>query len=293
MPNITVLLNDFTIFLKNAADATLSTIFTVAILLFVTWLLVRIAKRGMQKMEQRIAETNPSSVALARFVRHIITATIWFAGISTSITLTPLESVLNKLLAAGGVLAVVAGIASQEALGSMVSGLMILAFRPFSIGDVIRYVDNDISGVVEEITLRHTIVRTWENKRMIVPNSKMNSAIIENADYKDSRVCVLFDINITYESDLPRAQQLLARVIREHPSFLDTRSAQEKQDNVPDVLVRVKDLAASWVVLRAWLWAKDNGTAAAMKSDIMMRAKEIFAQEGIDLAYPHLTLVQK
>ena len=85
----------------------------------------------------------------------------------------------------------------QEALGSIVSGMMILAFKPFVIGDVVRCVDNDISGVVEEITLHHTAIRTYENKRVIVPNSVMNNSIIENADYGDSRVCAFLEIGVT------------------------------------------------------------------------------------------------
>ena len=100
-------------------------------------------------------------------------------------------------------IAVVAGLAAQEALGSVVSGMMILAFKPFKMGDVVRYVDNDITGTVEEITLHHTAVRTFENKRVIIPNSKMNSAIIENADYADSKVCVFLTVGITYESSRP------------------------------------------------------------------------------------------
>lgn len=284
---------ELTAFLAERLGGLLATGLFIAVLLFVTWLGVRLVKHFFKRLQGRLQAANNSSAALVSFASHIVVALIWFSGISAAIAVTPLEGVLNKLLAAGGVLAVVAGIASQEALGSMVSGLMILAFRPFALGDVIRYVDNDISGIVEEITLRHTVIRTWESKRVIVPNSKMNSAIIENADYGDRRVCVLLDINVTYESDLALAQTVLAGTIRAHPSFLDYRSEEERAADAPEVLVRVKELAESWVVLRAWLWAKDNGTAAAMKSDILQSAKRAFAEAGVELAYPHLVVVQK
>ena len=210
-----------------------------------------------------------------------------------SSTIGAVQDILNKLLAAGGIITVVAGLASQEALGSMVSGIMILVFKPFTLGDVVRYVDNDISGVVEEITVHHTTIRTWENKRVIVPNSKMNSAIIENADYADSKVCVFLDIGITYESDIERAKDLLSAEIEKHPSFFDYRTVDDRMNGAPPVVVRVVELADSAVVLRAWLWARDNGTAAVMKSDLLQSVKGAYDRAGIDIAYPHLVVVNK
>ena len=200
---------------------------------------------------------------------------------------------MNKLMAAGGVLAVVGGLASQEALGSIVSGLMILAFKPFVIGDVVRCVDNNISGVVEEITLRHTAIRTYENKRVIVPNSVMNSSIIENADYTDSRVCSFLEIGVTYESDIGRAKQLLAEEIARQPDFLDVRTPEQIAEGAPLVQVVVLALAESSVTLRASLWAKDNGTAFSLKCTVQENIKKIYEQEGIGIAYPHLVVVSE
>ena len=174
----------------------------------------------------------------------------------------------------------------------MVSGVMILAFKPFKMGDVVRYVDNDITGCVEEITLHHTAVRTFENKRVIIPNSKMNSAIIENADYADSKVCVFLTVGITYESDLKKAKELLAREVRKQPAFLDIRTEQQKKDGVPDVPVVMLELADSAVVLRASLWAKDNATAFALKCAVLEGIKLTYDAEGIDIAYPHMQVVK-
>ena len=174
----------------------------------------------------------------------------------------------------------------------VVSGVMILLFKPFKMGDVVRYVDSDITGTVEEITLHHTAVRTVENKRVIIPNSKMNSAIIENADYADSKVCVFLTVGITYESDLKKAKELLAREVRKQPTFLDIRTEQQKKDGVPDVPVVVLELADSAVVLRASLWAKDNATAFALKCAVLEGIKLTYDAEGIDIAYPHMQVVK-
>ena len=173
----------------------------------------------------------------------------------------------------------------------VVSGVMILLFKPFKMGDVVRYVDSDITGTVEEITLHHTAVRTVENKRVIIPNSKMNSAIIENADYADSRICVFLTVGVSYESDLKKAKELLAAEVARQPSYLDVRTEQQKHDGAPKVTVVVLELADSSVTLRASLWAKDNATAFALKCAVLEGIKQTYDREGIEIAYPHMQIV--
>ena len=168
---------------------------------------------------------------------------------------------------------------------------MILLFKPFKMGDVVRYVDSDITGTVEEITLHHTAVRTVENKRVIIPNSKMNSAIIENADYADSRICVFLTVGVSYESDLKKAKELLAAEVARQPSYLDVRTEQQKHDGAPKVTVVVLELADSSVTLRASLWAKDNATAFALKCAVLEGIKQTYDREGIEIAYPHMQIV--
>ena len=182
---------------------------------------------------------------------------IYFAAFAIIVSSIPaLNQAMTKLLAAGGVLAVVFGLAGQEALGSIASGMMILAFRPFVIGDVVNVVSQGVAGTVEEISLRHTVLRTIENKRVIIPNSTMNAAIVENADYGDKNVCLTLDIGITYESDVDQALAVLADEVGAHPDYLDLRTEEAKANGAPRVTVRVNELADSAVVLRALLWGK-------------------------------------
>jgi len=274
------------------------TLLSLILVILMTVVIKRIVSRGLHRLQTRLRAQNNSSAALIGFMSHIVVGLVYIFGIISVIgvlrtTIPVIDKIFTSLLAAGGIITVIAGIASQEALGSMVSGIMILAFKPFELGDVVRYVDNDISGVIEEITVHHTTIRTWENKRVIIPNSKMNSAIIENADYADSKVCVLLDIGVTYESDLVRAKALLMQEIEKHPDYIDNRTPMDKENGVPRVLVRIKELADSAVVLRAWVWARDNATAAAMKSDLLQSVKAAYEANGVEIAYPHLVVVNK
>ena len=280
-------------FLETPAGRFLGMAGLAIVVTVLTCVAARSVNRVMQRLVDRQRKSGSSFATFTGFTRYIAVAAVYFAGGMVIVGAIPvLSSAVRTLLATGGVIAVVAGLAAQEALGSVVSGMMILAFKPFKMGDVVRYVDNDITGCVEEITLHHTAVRTFENKRVIIPNSKMNSAIIENADYADSKVCVFLTVGITYESDLKKAKELLAREVRKQPTFLDIRTEQQKKDGVPDVPVVVLELADSAVVLRASLWAKDNATAFALKCAVLEGIKLTYDAEGIDIAYPHMQVVK-
>lgn len=281
-------------FFSTDAGRLIGTVWLIVVVVLLTLWGARLVSRFMRRMIELQKQKNSANATVLAFFRYVAIAAVYFAGFAVIVSNIPfLSAGLNKVLAAGGVIAVVAGFAAQEALGSVVSGMMILAFKPFVIGDVVRYLDNDISGVIEEITLHHTTIRTWENKRVIIPNSKMNSAIIENADYADSRVCVFLEIGITYESDVDLAKKLLAEEVARNPEFLDVRTPAQRAADAPEVPVVVLELAANAVKLRASLWAKDNGSAFALKCAVQENILKQYAQNGVDIAYPHLVIVEK
>ena len=270
----------------------LTTAFFIVVVVLLTIFLGRAINRFFRhRFEKMLAEGNPGATAFS-YLRYLALGGLYFGAFAVIVSNIPLlASGMNKLFAAGGVLAVVAGLASQQALGSMVSGAMILFFKPFVIGDVINMVSEGVTGTVEEITLRHTILRTVENKRVIIPNDSMSSAIIENANHTESKVCLLLDLGISYESDITHAMHIMREEIQHHPDFYDNRTEEDKQKNAPPVVVRVQELGESAVLLRAQLWAKDSGVAFAMRSDLLQSIKERCDQEGVEIAYPHLVVV--
>ena len=278
-------------FYYNTFGVILGKVLLIAVTILIMLIAVKITNRIFRKVPNHMKTVNKSGATLATFLRYPVLFLISFAAFAIIVSsIPPINAAMNKLLAAGGVLAVVFGLAGQEALGSVAAGVMILAFRPFVIGDVVNVVSEGVTGTVEEITLRHTVLRTIENKRVIIPNSTMNTSVVENADYGDKKVCLTMDVGITYESDLDRALAILADEVARHPDYLDRRTEEDKEKGVPLVTVRVNELADSAVVLRALLWGKDNGTAFAMRAELLRRIKNRFDAEGIGLAYPHLVV---
>lgn len=266
---------------------------TILLILVLLKISLKFNDRLFNKITNNIKNSNQSSnITYIPFLRHTVKAILYFiAVISIAQNIPGFGSVASALLASTGVLTVVVGFASQEAMANIVSGVMILAFRPFHIGDVINY--NGTVGTVEEISLRHTILKTLENKRLIVPNSSMNKDVIENANFSESKVCTFLEIGISYESSIDEAKAIIADNCKKHKDYFDNRTNEEKNNGAPDVLVRVIELSDSSVNLRAWVWAKDGGTAFAMKCDLLESIKKEFDAKNINIPYPHVTITNK
>ena len=281
-------------FFETSLGSFVGKVILVAVTLLIMLAVCKWVNRMFDRLIARMKTYNTSGATLCAFVRYFALFGVYFAAFSIIVSNIPvLNAGMNKLLAAGGVIAVGLGVAGQEALGSIASGIIILISKPFVSGDVVNVVSSGVLGTVEDITLHHTVLRTIENKRVIVPNSTMNSAIVENYDYGERHVCLMLDIGITYESDVDRAMKLMADEVGRHPDYLDVRTPEQVKAGVPKVTVRVQELADSAVILRAWIWGADNGTTVALKADLMRLVKKRFDAEGIDLAYPHLVVVGK
>lgn len=246
-------------------------------------------KRASDKL---ILSGHVKNITYLSFLRHVAVALIYFiAVISIGQNIPGFSSATSALLASTGVLTVVVGFASQETMSSIVSGIMILTFKPFIIGDVIKY--DNVTGTVEEITLRHTVIKTFENKRLIVPNASINNTALENANFIDDKVCAFIEIGIAYDSSIDKAREIITSHAVNHKDYLDNRTPAEIGDGVPEIIVRVSELGDSSVTMRASVWAKNNATAFAMKCDLLESIKKDFDQNGIEIPFPQVTISNK
>lgn len=228
-----------------------------------------------------------------QFLKHFITAIIYIIGFSLAVyTLPSLRTVASSLLAGAGILAVAVGFASQQVLSNIVSGIFIVVFKPFRVNDrlVIR---EKLNGVVEDITLRHTVIRDFNNRRIIIPNAIMSQEIIVNADFNDDKICRWVEIGISYDSDVDRAKAIMAEEGVKHPLRIDGRSPAQIAAGHPEALVRLIELGEYFVKLRLYVWAKDNADAFVIGCDLMESIKKRFDAESIEIPFPYRTIVYK
>lgn len=243
-------------------------------------------RRMQKKKDSNFLDTTSLSI-----IRRIIVYALYIIGGAIFLSLIPgMEKVSNSILAGAGIMTVAVGFASQEALSNLISGLFIAFSKPFRIGDFIK-VDEVVTGTVTEITLRHTIIRSAENRMIIIPNSKINSSTIINSTIGEQNTCSFVEVGVSYTVDLNQAMDVMRDVIMKHPFLIDHRSEEEKKSGVPQIIIRVIHLGDSSITLRAWAWAANTADAFVMKCDLLKTIKERYDKEGIEIPYPYFNNV--
>ncbi|RXG22438.1 mechanosensitive ion channel family protein [Leeuwenhoekiella aequorea] len=236
---------------------------------------------------------NNEDITSYKFLRYIAIFAVYFLGVILMlIAFESMRSFAATALGGAGIIAVVAGVASQEALSNLVGGLFIIFFKPFKLGDIIK-VDESMVGTVTDITLRHTIIRNYENKMIVIPNAIINKEKLINYDLGTPICCQWIEIGISYSSDIDLAKEIMRDECENHPNLIDNRSELDKYNNVPKVAVRVISLGDSAVVIRAWTWASNYNQAFSMKCDLYESIKKRFDKEDIEIPFPHQTVVFK
>ena len=203
-----------------------------------------------------------------------------------------LRSLGTTLLASAGIATAILAFASQAALSNIISGVFIVIFKPFRVDDMIK-IEGDKTGVVEDITLRHTVIRDFQNQRIIVPNSVISAQTVVNSHIEDNRFKRHLFFGISYDSDIDKAFKIITEEAESHPYFLDGRNQEEIDSNWPKVKCRVIGFGDSSVNLRADVWSASPEESWELYCDLNKSIKERFDKEGIEIPFPYRTVVYK
>ncbi|MFB6132434.1 MAG: mechanosensitive ion channel family protein [Halanaeroarchaeum sp.] len=204
---------------------------------------------------------------------------VYFVAVAAAFGFAGYRGFLQSLatIAAAGTLAV--GFAMQDVIKNFVAGVFIYTDRPFKIGDWIEW--NDQSGIVEDVSLRVTRVRTFDNELLTVPNSVLTGDVLKNPVAND-RLRLQFLFGIGYDDDIDAATEIIVEEAEAHENILDD----------PGVTVRLTELGDSYVGLKSRFWIDDPSRSDFVKtrSEYVQSVKERFDEEGIDIPYPVRTL---
>ncbi len=228
-----------------------------------------------------------------KFLRNAVSFVVFMLAITLIFyTIPELRTIGITLFAGAGIFAAIIGFASQEAFSNIISGIFIVIFKPFRVGDNIK-IGEIHQGTVEDITLRHTIINNFENRRIVIPNTVISGQTIINSTIEDERVCSFIELGISYDSDLDNAIRIIRDEAEKHIYCLDNRSQEEIESGVPKVIVRALGFGDSAINLRAYAWANTSREGFVMKCDLFESLKKRFDAEDIEIPYPHRTLVFK
>ncbi|MCR4762551.1 MAG: mechanosensitive ion channel family protein [Lachnospiraceae bacterium] len=212
-------------------------------------------------------------------LRSLLRLVIWGSAVIVAVSFIPgFSKTWETIVASSGIIAVVLGLAAQSTLANVFAGiaLSVTQTRPFDIGDRIQVGSND-PGFVRDITLRHVAIQTFQNEMIYVPNSEVSRSTIINFT-KMTEYSYPITVSVAYGSDVELAMRVMSRVIATHPSY--------RGSNPVPILCR--DLGDSGITLRGMMTTAkfiDNPPAC---SDCRVEILKRFAEEGIEIPYPHM-----
>ncbi|MGB5812129.1 MAG: mechanosensitive ion channel domain-containing protein [Polyangiales bacterium] len=238
------------------------------LVLLAFWVVARIAKGAVRRGLNR-SKVGISSLAKDFFIKST-GRVIMVLGLIIAIAQLGIE--VAPLLAGLGIAGFVVGFALQDTLSNFASGMMILIYRPFDVGDVIEA--GGISGKVHQMNLVSTMVLTFDNQLLIVPNTQIWSGVIRNVTHQDKRRVDL-KFGIGYSDDIPHAEKILAEIVAAHEKVLPD----------PEPVIRLHELGESSVnfVVRPWSRTDDYWD---VYWDVTREVKRRFDDEGISIPFP-------
>ncbi len=236
-------------------------------ILFASWMLSRVLSKISGEALSRV---EGASSLLRTFLVNFVRQAILVLGFVVSLSALGINT--SPILALIGGAAFVIGLALQGTLSNFAQGLLILAYRPFDVGDVIDA--GGVSGIVDSMNMLSTTIRTFDNKKMIVPNGKIGGDTITNATASSTRR-IDMTFGIGYDDDVAKAQIILEQIIANHPLVM--------KDPAP--LVKMNELGDSAINFIARPWAK-TGDYWTVFWEVTAAVKEEFDSAGISFPYP-------
>ncbi len=180
----------------------------------------------------------------------------------------------TSLIAILGAAGLAVGLALKNSLQNFASGVLLILFRPFKIDDFVETAG--VTGIVEDVTIFNTVMKTLDNRRIIIPNSMIYNDKIINYSAKDiRRIDMVFPVS--YEDDLEKAKGILWELIKSDPRILDN----------PEPFVGVGEWAENGIHLfvRPWVEKEDFWTT---KTELLEKIKVAFDEAGITIPYQRM-----
>ena len=242
-----------------------SRVLLAVITLAIGWWLIN---KVTQKLGGLLALRN-ADLALQGFISSLANIILKVLLIVSVASMIGVET--TSFVAAIGAAGLAIGLALQGSLANFAGGVLILLFRPFRIGDWIEA--QGVSGTVDSIQIFHTVLRTGDNKTIIVPNGNLSNGIITNTNRQPTRK-VVFDVGVDYEADLQKARQVLLDLAKDDRVL---------QDPAPQAVISTLGDSSITVSLRVWVKTADYWDVMFMFNE---QSRDRLKTAGIDIPFP-------
>lgn len=218
-----------------------------------------------------------------RYAKSAINVTIIVVGVYSLAQQFDITKDISKvLLQSGSLIVAIATFAAQQALGNIISGFSLSMSKPYEVEDKIKVVQGGsiiAEGIVQDITIRHTIIRQFNGESCIVPNSVMDASVITNTNYTEN-IGNFMEIEIGYSADIDRAMDIMQKICINHELTLNTESNK----------VFIKGYTQNGMILKTTVWTGNLDDSFRACSDIRAELVKEFLKNDIEIPYQTVTI---
>lgn len=220
----------------------------------------------------------------ATLLRHIIATAVWVTG---GLVLLSSQGVsIAPMLTALGVGGLAVALALQDTLANVFAGIHIVIARQVRPGDFVR-LEGGQEGTIADIGWRNTSIRTGGNDLVVVPNSKLSTAVVTNCSLPIATHTLVVPCSVAYGSDLARVEQVAAEVAAAVVARVEGGVAEQAP------VVRFAEFADSGIAFNVIMWVKDYPSRFLVRHEFIKALHARFAAEGLEIPYPTRTLITR
>lgn len=229
-------------------------------------LLYIVAGKAMDRLLRKHNNLTNTFLANALKVVIVVVGVITFLSQYDSF-----KDVLKSLLTNSAILVAVVGFTLQNSIKNIIAGTLLLSADTFKVGDRIRIPKEDISGEIEELTLRHAKIKLATSERAIVPNYLLNDAVVINNNLNNEETCYPLIIPVPLSSNIQQAKEVVERIIDAHPDILKNR----------DSSVILTNYQLTSIEIHAMIWTRNIEDSFRVLSELRLEIAEKLKKEGI------------
>ena len=260
------------------------TVLLYAALVVLCYFLWKLIQNVNHRIFRKIEEKNGRSMSL-EFLKKLVSFAITFFFLILPFNW---DDIGDSIFGSAAVLTAIIGFAGQDVIKDILAGIQISIYKPFDIGDRIETSDGS-AGVIEDITMRHIVIKRIDTIRIVIPNSKMNELTVLNYSYEDIPRSVMLRYPISYKSDIEKAKQVISQVIQDSPLTIPGKqTADGKMDYAPVYFIELTDSA---LVMSVTVYFNQGTSTESVKDSLNTTIFKTLTANGIEIPYNYMNVV--
>ncbi len=258
---------------------------SIVAVMLIGLILTKINKRAFVRIQK-----NRNSIHL-NFLRRVNSAVIVIACIVLAVSsVTSVDSLWRTVLGGTAIVSAVLAFAAQDVIKDILAGLMISVHRPFTIGDRVE-LENGTGGIVEDITMRHIVLRSIDTMRIVIPNSKINAMQITNMSVGEFDRSIHFRFSVGYDSDIALVKRVIFETVKDSQySIPVSRRDGETPSYAPVYFIKFADSA---LIMAVTVYYEKSFSYETVANDINTSVREALIANGIEIPYNYVNVVNR